>query len=492
MNAKRLILFIAIVLAVVGAGWAVRYATSSHDHLWVKVTTPEGKVYWTCPMHPQVRQPTPGNCPICGMKLVKRTQSGAQPNAVAGVASSKPERRVLYWYDPMRPDVHFDKAGKSPFMDMQLVPKYADEAESALIEVDPRVVQTLGMRTAVVTRGELDPGTEAVGSVEVDERRIRVIEARASGWVERLEVRAVGDPVREGQIVARIYSPELYAAQEELLVARRGGDEALTAAARERLRSLGVSQAQVGRILSSGRAQRQVDVASPAQGVVTELNAREGEQVAPGQPLMRIADLSRVWIVAAVPESQAGLLTQGTRAQARVAGLPGRQFAGEVEYVYPRLDTQTRTVRARISVPNPDLALKPGMYASLRVEHEAGAPALLVPSEAVIRTGTRTVVIVAERSNHFRPVSVSIGAEHGDDIEVLDGLAEGDRVVVSGQFLIDSEASLRGAFERMGGVANESGDPPAGRVRLQGSGAGPSVIGQPTPSHGSVSVKEQP
>jgi len=403
VNRNQIALFVLIVLAVAGAGWAVRYATSSHE-------------------------------PASG---------------------TKPSRRVLYWYDPMRPDVHFDKPGKSPFMDMQLVPKYADEPESAAIDIDSRTVQKLGVRTARVTRGELGATTRVVGSVEVDERRIRVIEARAPGWVERLDVRAVGEPVRRGQRIAAIYSPELYAAQEELLLAGRSRDAALMEAARERLLLLGVSARQVSQVLADGRAQRQVAVISPADGIVTELEVREGQQVAPAEPLMRIADLSTVWIAVAIPVSQAGRITRGMRAQARVLGLPGRQFDGRLEYVYPRLDAGTRTVRARITIENPDFALKPGMYADVALVREGATPTLLVPAEAVIRTGTRTVVIVAEEAGRFRPALVSMGAERGDQIEILDGLTEGQRVVVSGQFLIDSEASLRGAFGRLGSSTGE-------------------------------------
>jgi Cu(I)/Ag(I) efflux system membrane fusion protein len=365
------------------------------------------------------------------------------------------ERQVLYWYDPMRPDVHFDKPGKSPFMNMQLVPKYADEATGGpAIEIDPRMVQNLGIRTAPVTRGEVTASVEAVGSVAVDETRIFAIESRAAGWVERLEVRAVGEPVRRGQTVAGVYSPDLHAAQSELVLAARSGDRALLDAARRRLALLGVPEAQVEEVQRRGEARRQVSITSPADGIVTELNVREGQQVAPAMPLMRIADLSRVWITVELPESQAGSLQAGQKATARLRALPGKEFSGEVQYVYPRLESATRTASARIAFRNPQGELKPGMYAEVTLgSHAQGgqeAQALYVPSEAVIRTGTRTVVIVADAENRFRPASIQIGAEQQGQTVILSGLEEGERVVVSGQFLIDSEASLRGALNRLG------------------------------------------
>jgi len=370
------------------------------------------------------------------------------------------DREVLYWYDPMRPDVHFDKPGKSPFMDMQLVPKYANPAggserqQSGLIEIDPRMAQNLGMRTAPVTRGAVALTLNTVGSVTVDETRIFAIESRAAGWVERLHVRAEGQPVARGQSVASIYSPELYAAQSELALAAKSGDQALIAATRQRLALLGVSASQIEQVIRRGEAVRQVAVIAPSDGVITELNVREGQQVAPAMPLMRIADLSRVWITIELPEDQAGLLQAGQKVTARLRAIAGKTFSGAVEYVYPRLEASTRTVSARIAFDNPKGELKPGMYADVSLEQASQdddqEDALLVPSEAVIRTGTRTVVIVEEAAGRFRPAAVELGPESQGRTVVLAGLQEGERVVVSGQFLIDSEASLRGAFDRLG------------------------------------------
>ena len=373
------------------------------------------------------------------------------------------ERQPLYWYDPMVPDQHFDKPGKSPFMDMDLVPKYADDASPAASQVedggfriDPRVVQNLGVRLAPVERGVLRQRLLAAGVIAVDEHGIEAVQSRAAGWVERLDVKAVGDPVRRGQRLAAIYAPELYAAQGEYLLARQSGDAGLQDAARARLALLGVGDAQLRRIAASGKAERRVELFAAADGYVMELGIREGAQIEPGMSLFTLARLDTVWLNAELPETQGAAIAPGDAAHASVAALPGTTFDGKVEYVYPELSGATRTVKLRIALPNRDAALRPGMYASVRLDGAPRAAALTVPTEAVIRTGTRSVVLVAEDAARFRPVAVRTGIEAGERIEVLEGLAEGQQVVASGQFLIDSEASLRGALERLAPIAIEA------------------------------------
>jgi Cu(I)/Ag(I) efflux system membrane fusion protein len=313
------------------------------------------------------------------------------------------------------------------------------------------MVQTLGMRTAVVERGSGTVEIRAVGVVGLDEHRIVAIEARAAGWVEALKVRAVGDPVRRGQAVAGVYAPDLYAAQQELALAAHGGDEALLSASKQRLALLSVPASQVDAIARGGQPSRQVAIVSPADGVVTELNVREGAQVSPGMPLMRVADLSRIWVEVQVPERQGAQLQVGDTVQIVAAALPGKPLSGALDYVYPDLDTATRTLRARVALDNPGFALRPGMYVDvgLGATPVSGSDTLTVPTEAVIRTGTRTMVIVADGNGRFHPASVTLGAEQGDRTAILTGLEAGQQVVTSGQFLIDSEASLRGAYKRM-------------------------------------------
>ena len=383
------------------------WQAASHRHSLVKVTDERGAVYWTCTMHPQVKLDHPGNCPVCGMPLVKHQAPRQSPT---GTLDLNP----------------------------QLVTQHTPPA---FVSIDPRMAQNLGMRTALARVATRSAQIHAVGTVAIDENRIVVVEARTAGWIERLEVRAVGDRVHAGQILASLTAPELRAAQAELALAERLKDLPLIAAARARLTLLGGHAATAPQSTSAIRA--------PQTGVIIDLGVRPGAQVTPGMPLMKLADLSSVWLVIEVSESEAGSLTAGTVAEAQFNNVPGKTFSGTVEYVYPQLDAATRTVRARVAFSNADGALKPGMYAEVTLLTQGARAATLVPSEAVIRTGTRNVVILAEGEGRYRPVEVTLGAEIGEDTSVLAGIAAGQAIVVSGQFLIDSEASLLGAYQRM-------------------------------------------
>jgi membrane fusion protein, copper/silver efflux system len=367
-----------------------------------------------------------------------------------------------YWYDPMHPSTHFDKPGKSPFMDMQLVPKYADRAGSdgrgaptSSIEIDPRVVQTLGIRLATVEQGSFARVVDTVGLVAVDEHRIEAIQVREPGWVERLDVRAVGDSVRRGQLLAGIYSPDLLATQQELLIARGSNDPTLIEAARRRLGLFGLSDAQIARIEKTSQVERRIDYYAPFDGYVMELGARQGAAVEPGATLFQLANLSSVWMLAEVPEAQAAWVKTGSPAEAQVPALPGERFNGKVDYVYPELTQATRTLKIRVVINNPDQHLRPGMFATAHLRGSTQESVLTVPTEAVIKTGTRSIVIVADDATHFRPAVVRVGAENGGRSEILEGLQVGQNVVASGQFLIDSEANLRSASDALAG-SNES------------------------------------
>jgi membrane fusion protein, copper/silver efflux system len=369
-----------------------------------------------------------------------------------------------YWYDPMHPSQHFDQPGKSPFMDMQLVPKYADRALSdgkgapVNIEIDPRVVQTLGIRLATVARGSFARSVDTVGLVAVDEHRIEAIQVREPGWVERLDVRAVGDAVRRGQLLAGIYSPELLATQQELLIARTSKDSDLIEAARRRLGLFGVSDAQIARIDKTSRVERRIDYYAPFDGYVMELGARQGAAVEPGAALFQIANLNSVWMIAEVPEAQAAWIKVGNPAVAQVPALPDERFEGKVDYLYPELTQATRTLKVRVVINNPGRHLRPGMFATAHLEGPARASVLTVPTEAVIKTGTRNLVILADDGTHFRPTVVRVGAEYGGRSEILEGLTPGQTVVASGQFLIDSEANLRSAFDALAGSSESRTD----------------------------------
>jgi len=379
----------------------------------------------------------------------------------AGQAAS--QEAPSYWYDPMHPDRHFDKPGKSPFMDMQLVPKYTDRARGSgapagTIEIDPRVVQTLGIRIAAVAQGSFARVVDTVGLVAVDEHRIEAVQVREPGWVERLDVRAVGDSVRRGQLLAGVYSPDLLATQQELLIARGSADPALIEAAHRRLGLFGLSDAQIARIEKTGRVERRIEYYAPFDGYVMELGARQGAAVEPGATLFQLANLSSVWIIAEVPEAQAAWIKTGNPAQAEVPALPGERFNGKVDYLYPELTQATRTLKIRIAINNPGGHLRPGMFATAHLEGPTQESVLTVPTEAVIQTGTRSIVIVADDAGHFRPVPIQVGAEHGGRSEILQGLTRGQYIVASGQFLIDSEANLRTAFDNLAGSGESKTD----------------------------------
>jgi len=418
--------------------------------------------YWYDPMVPQQRFEKPGKSPFMDMQLVPRCGAAteARPDSAAPDPASG-GHKPLYWFDPMKPQQHFDKPGKSPFMDMQLVPKYPDDAAASAgapagsIAIDPRVVQSLGIRLGVVERGSFARTVDTVGAVAVDEHRIEAIEVRQPGWVEELNVRAVGDSVRRGQRLAGVYAPDLLATQQELLIARNSGDPQLVEAARHRLASFGLSAAQIAHIEKTGQAERRVDYFAPFDGYVMDLGARQGAAVATGTALFQLAALDSIWINAEVPETQAAWIKTGDPATAELPALPGENFQGQIDYLYPELMPTTRTLKVRVVVNNPKQQLRPGMFASVHLRGATQDRVLTIPTEAVIKTGTRSVVIVADDGSHFRPVLVRVGAEHAGRSEILDGLSAGQNVVASGQFLIDSEASLRGAFENLAG-SNET------------------------------------
>jgi membrane fusion protein, copper/silver efflux system len=373
------------------------------------------------------------------------------PPAAAQAAAA--ERRVLYWYDPMHPQQKFDQPGKSPFMDMQLVPKHADEAAGAdTVSISPQMVQNLGVRTAEAKTGAIEQRFEAVGTVAFNERGVVQLQARAAGFVEKLHARAPLDPVKKGAPLVELLYPEWAGAQEEYLLLRKSGSGELAQAARQRLMLLGMSEAQVAVVEREGKVANRFTMAAPISGVIAELGVREGSTVTPGMTLFRLVDLSTVWVNAEVPEAQASWVTPGASVEARVQAYPGRAFEGRVGAILPEVSAATRTVRTRIEVPNPDAILKPGMYATISFRQGKKAQSVLVPSEAVIRTGTRDVVIVALGEGKFRAAQVELGFESGGQSEIRKGLQAGDKVVLSGQFLIDSEASLSATVARLEGT----------------------------------------
>ena len=374
------------------------------------------------------------------------------PTSPASPSSEKP---VLYWYDPMVPQQHFDAPGKSPYMDMQLLPKYATDAnaDDGSVRIDPRQVQNLGVRSAKVERGPLTRNIRTTGALAFDERAMVVVQSRVAGIVDKLWVRAPLTSVKRGEPLLSVIAPDWTAAQEEYLSLRQAktaGLDTLRAAARRRLLLIGMEEAQIRDVERAGRAQERITINAPRDGVVTELNAREGASVATGAPLLTLNGLETVWMNAAIAEVDSASIVAGATVKATLAAFPGESFDGKVEALLPDLDPVTRTQKARIVLPNPHARLAPGMFASIQImPPDSGATSLLIPEEALITTGMRDVVIVDEGKGRFRAQEVRSGEHAGGKVAISNGLHEGDNVVLSGQFLIDSEASLIGALSRL-------------------------------------------
>ncbi|WP_345786056.1 efflux RND transporter periplasmic adaptor subunit [Tahibacter sp.] len=381
---------------------------------------------------------------LAGYRAALRSQApaAADPASAAGTAG----RRVLYWHDPMVPGRHFDKPGRSPFMDMELVPKYADGAAAGGVRIDASVQQSVGLRTATVETGRIAAAVRVPGTLSWDLRRESVVVARAEGLVTQLALKTPYSRVRKGQALATLRVPAWSSALAEaraLHDADSPAARALREAADRRLRALGVPR-------GGANDDGSVILRADADGIVTEITVREGQTVMPGTPLFRINGTETVWLDAAVPQSAVAHVRAGTPAQAIVAALPGRRFAGDVDALLPQVDPATRTQRARIVLRNPGGELAAGQFAEASLQPDADTPRPLVPSEALLATGSDGRVIVRDDDGRFRPLAVQTGRSGGGRTEILAGLRGGERVVVSGQFLIDSEANLSGALARLG------------------------------------------
>ncbi len=428
---------------------------------------------YVCPMHPQIIRGEPGNCPICGMDLVKVEQDeAAQPQ----------ERKILYYRHPHDPAITSD-VPRQDEMGMDFVPIY--ESGGVAVSISPSVVHNMGVRTAPVTRGRLWRRIDTVGYVDFDESRLSHIHLRTDGWIERLAVKSEGERVARGDVLFQLYSPTLVNAQEEYLQALSSGSKRLTEASRERLRALGVSGNQIKQLNKSRKVQQRLKVYAPQAGILAELNVREGMYVKPATEVMMLADLSSVWLLAEVFESQADWVRVGAPAEVQLSYRPGRKWEGEVEFIYPSLDPKTRTLKVRLRFPNADEALKPNMFASVTIYGGARNNILMVPREALIRTGKQDRVILAMGEGRFLPRAVTVGMESGDWVEIIEGLREGDNVATSGQFLIDSEASLKASIQRLGDASSRLEEGPA---PITGSG----VLKALMPEQGKLNMAHDP
>jgi membrane fusion protein, copper/silver efflux system len=373
----------------------------------------------------------------------------------------KTGRKVLYWHDPMVPNQHFDKPGKSPFMDMQLEPVFADERGSSGIKVDSGLQQNLGIRYATVRRQDSAEGFDAVGTTQFDESMADVIQSRVTGYIDHLYASAPLQRVTKGAPIASLFVPDWLAPQEEYLALKRGGmDDGLLAASRARMQALSIPDGLIASLDRTGKVQTHVTLFAQDAGVLTELNVHNGAMVSPGQTLAKVAGLSTLWLIVEIPESLAFQAQPGMTVDATFAGDPTRHFSGHIREILPGISADSRTLQARLEIDNTGLKLTPGMLMRAHVSGAKPVSRLLVPSEAVITTGKRSIVIVKNDDGRLQPVEITVGNDGADNTEVKSGLTEGQQVVASGQFLIDSEASLKSVLPKLDGMTQP--DPAGG------------------------------
>lgn len=366
----------------------------------------------------------------------------------SGDREAQQEDKPLYWVAPMDSNYRRDGPGKSP-MGMDLVPVYAEGQEPGVVEIAPEVVNNLGVRTTRARRDSLKQVIRTVGYVKYNEDRLIHIHPRVEGWVEKLHVKASGDPVAKGQPIYELYSPELVNAQEEFVLALRRNNERLLQAAEDRLRALQLDDEFIAALKRQRTIEQTVTFTSPQQGVVDNLNIREGFFVGPDTTLMSIGALDDVWVEAEVFESQAALVAVGQPVEMQLDYLPGRRWQGQVDYIYPSLEASNRTLRVRLRFDNADGQLRPNMFARIRIETGADSPTIVIPRDALIRTGRQDRVVLALGSGRFKSIAVSAGRFAGDEVEILSGLQAGEEIVASAQFLLDSESSKSSDFKRM-------------------------------------------
>jgi len=379
------------------------------------------------------------------------TGGGLTPNKTGAM-----ERDILYWVAPMDPNYRRDEPGKSP-MGMDLVAVYADEAEAVpgTVKIDPALVNNLGVRTTRAEISTLSRRIETVGYIGYDEDTLQHVHTRVDGWIEKLATTATGDPVKKGQLLFELYSPTLVNAQQEYLAALRSSNSALRSASRDRLAALGVTGSEIARLEKERTASQRVRVYAEADGVIAHLGVREGIFVTPATEVMSVARLDRVWVIAEVFERQAAWVEPGQIAEVELDYVPGQRWQGTVDYVYPELDAVTRTLKVRIRFDNEGEVLRPNMFARVTLLAAETEPVVHVPREALIRGGNVDRVVLSLGDGHFRSQVVETGIESGTRVAIRDGLAAGDRIVTSGQFLIDSESDIETALSRM-----DERDPP--------------------------------
>lgn len=410
-----------------------------------------GKTLYTCSMHPQIVREEPGNCPICGMKLVPKREEEQRPKG------GNNKRKIAYWRAPMNPDEIYSEPGKST-MGMDLVPVYEDELVGGVnILIDPVMEQNMGIRTQAARKGPLLHTIRTYGHVTYDETRIGRINLRFSGWVEKLHADYTGMKIKKGAPLFNIYSPDLLTAQHELLEAKRNyknrADESgrkVLDSVKNRLAYYGIGETEIHKILEQNQVLQTITVRSPYSGIITRKNAIEGDFIKTGTTVYEIADLSKVWVEAHIYEYELSRVKKGQAAEMTLPYLPGKTYTGEVSYIYPYLQRKTRDVVVRLEFANPETALKPEMYGDVLIKTQAGIHGVIIPDSAVLRSGRRNIVFIRRSPGRFTPREVELGLPlDNNQIHVAKGIAPGDEVIVSGQFMLDSESRLRESTLKM-------------------------------------------
>jgi membrane fusion protein, copper/silver efflux system len=365
-------------------------------------------------------------------------------------ARSSGEKEILYWVAPMDANYRRDEPGKSP-MGMDLVPVYADDGntDDGVVKISSSVENNLGVRVSPVHKGTLSRNINTVGYVNFDEEKIFHVHSRVEGWVERLQVKSVGQTVKKGQKLFELYSPDLVNAQEEFLTALKSKNNTLINASQSRLGFLGVGDSQINNLKKTRKVQERIDIYSKYDGFINELNIREGMFIKPATDVLSIGQIDTVWVIAEVFEQQSGWINIGQKVDMEVGALPGKSWQGTVDYIYPVLDSKTRTLQVRVRFDNSDEQLKPNMYAKLNIHAQTEQETLFIPREALIRSGTMDRVVKSLGGGEYLSVAVKTGIESGSAVEILKGLKADEKIVTSAQFLIDSESSLTASFERM-------------------------------------------
>jgi Cu(I)/Ag(I) efflux system membrane fusion protein/cobalt-zinc-cadmium efflux system membrane fusion protein len=456
---------------------SLRHRVLGDHQVTTASATEEARQLWTCGMHPQIIEEEPGQCPICGMDLVPM-RGEAPPDDHASDAATSGEREILFYRNPMTPTITSPVPMKDE-MGMDYVPVYADEASGAAsagptVTIDPGVVQNMNVLTEIIEHGDLSREIRTVGYLEYDQQKMVTVTTKYPGWIEKVYVNYVGEPVEKGQPLFEIYSPELIQTEQDLLSAiqfakrmegatedARRRAEDLVEASRQRLDYWDVTPAQIQELEETGSVFRTLTVVAPARGVVMKrMPGLEGMAVRPGMELFHIADLSSLWLSVEAFEDQIGWLRIGSRAEVSLSYFPGETFTGRVRYIEPQVNEKTRTVPLKLEVPNPGGRLRAGMYATVRFQPVVARDAVLVPALAVLHTGQRTLVVVAAGEGRFTPREIRLGAEGEGRVAVLSGLQAGERVVTSAQFLIDSESNLQEAVQKLL-ASRKSGEPVA-------------------------------